>query len=448
MKLGTLNNVFKRISCRIFSDNAIVLTFTLVFLFRCAYVLFVIDPHSGQDAPSFSEDAKILVENGPFVPLIHAPWWPVGYSWFVSIWWGLFGVDSRALGLVQTTTLLIAQILFYRFARIVFEDRAAKIFAYLMLFNFALLSSSGQIMYEVPMASFLVLGCYHLKDLLLYGRWRMSSAFFSGFFFALSILMHPSALAPSLVLTAIAAWRRIDTRKIFLSLTISISLTISGALIQTARNAIAGDGLGFTSTAFSNASLGGWGGNDLDRALECSKIGKVMTGPRAGQIWDNPVRQACLYLVTSKSPKQVADVVLFNSKRYWSPLVGILKFNGTWYHGFDIRRFIDSWYVWWEGGFRKFDTLLSYLWLFFHLGLFAIGVSKFSGFLRGEFQRHMQVKLFLLSPIIISYLVSLLTLGDTRHRMPVMMFYASFVALGILHTTKKLTKSWLSSVSK
>jgi hypothetical protein len=414
------------------SERLLYAIFSFIFIARLIYVIFVIDPHSGQDAPSFSADAIEIIRSGPFSPLQYAPWWPVGYSWFVSFWWGIFGVDSRILGVAQTALLFSAQILSVKLVKMTINKETSQIFGYLIIFNFALFSSSGQLMYEVPLASFLILGAYNLRALVSEKRWSFRSASFSGLCFGLAILMHPSGLAPALVLITVALLGQKLTWKLGAQVFLVLTLLLSGVFLQVARNQIAGDGFGFSTTTFSNAQLGGWGTNNPAESLECEKIGTPLTGLRNQNRWDNPTRQICLYKVTIEQPSKLVEIFVFNSKRYWSPFVGILKGGGTWYHGLDWRRLVNSWYTWWEGTPKVIDLLLGYMWMFLHLTLACIGVRQ--SLVRRDYskQNNTQRTLFFFLPVLTTYLLSVLTLGDTRHRMPTMFFYEVLVAVGIV----------------
>lgn len=441
-----ITKTFRNIENRVLNDKSLFIFISIIFLFRLIYVLFVIDPHSGQDAPSFSADAISIIQNGPFSSLEYAPWWPVGYSWFVALWWGIFGIDSRFLGVAQTSLLLLAQILAIIMVRRLFDTKSSQVFGYLIMINFALFSSSGQLMYEVPLASFLILGAFNLISLLKNGVWNFKSAALSGICFSLAILMHPSGLAPALVLLLVAIWGNRLTKRLIIQIAISLTLLSTGVFSQMARNYVAGDGLGFSTTTFSNAQLGGWGTNDQKRASECEKIGKQLSGKRNQNRWDNPERQVCLYVTTLKDPPKILEIVRFNTQRYWSPFVGILKGGGTWYHGLDWRRFVTPWYHWWEGWAKIVDTTLGYIWFISHFTLAVFGVFEIK-------RRRMAIEIqsrkfapFLLLPVVTTYLISVLTLGDTRHRMPTMIFYEVVVAFGLINIARRIKKISLLKV--
>lgn len=433
---NTVNNV----ETKVLNDKSLYSFISIIFILRLIYVLFVIDPHSGQDAPSFSADAILIIENGPFSNLEYAPWWPVGYSWFVALWWGIFGIDSRILGVAQTSLLLLAQILAIKTVKRLFDVKSSQVFGYLIMINFALFSSSGQLMYEVPLASFLILGAYNLVSLLKGEIWNFRSAILSGICFSFAILMHPSGLVPSLILVLVATWGNRVTKRLVIQLVLTLTILFTGVFSQMARNYIAGDGLGFSTTTFSNAQLGGWGSNNQSQASECEKIGTLLKGKRNQNRWDNPERQICLYLTTFQDPVKILKIVHFNSQRYWSPFVGILKGGGTWYHGLDWRRFVTPWYQWWEGWAKKVDTTLGYIWIISHLLLASLGILEIKR--RKIAGNHLNKKptLFLLLPVLSTYLISVLTLGDTRHRMPTMIFYEVLVAFGLVYLAKWIRK--------
>lgn len=433
-RIRNFRSTLNSIESLIFSDKSLKVAIGVIFFARLCYVLFVIDPHSGQDAPSFNEDARKILDDGAFTELKYAPQWPVGYSWFVAFWWNMFGVDSRMLGVAQTTLLLVAQIFAIKLVRHLVDKRSSQIFGYLILFNFALFSSSGQIMYEVPFASFLIIGAYNLKELMMHSSWDYKKAALSGCSFGLAVLIHPSALAPAAALLLVAFWKIKLNRRLILQALLALTILLSGVFVQVARNSLAGDGTGFTVTAFSNAQLGMWGTNNPIESEKCSQIGRLTTNlNKGGMRWDSPVRQLCLYKVTIAEPSLLGEIFVFNSKRYWSPFVGILKGGGTWYHGLDWRRLVSPYgYKWWEGNTRLIDQTIGYGWMFGHLGLFLIGVINIGRRMQGPIISTRKTTMFLAIPIFATYITSLLTLGDTRHRMPSMIFYEIFVAIGFM----------------
>ena len=433
-----VKKTLKKMENKFLNDKSLYSFISIIYILRLIYVLFVIDPHSGQDAPSFSADAISIIRNGPFSSLEYAPWWPVGYSWFVAFWWRIFGIDSRFLGVVQTSLLLLAQILAIKLVRRLFDVKTSQVFGYLIMINLAMFSSSGQLMYEVPLGSFLILGAFNLVSLLKNEVWNFKAAILSGVCFGLAILMHPSALAPALILLLVATYGNRITKKLVVQVLMTLTLLFTGVFSQMARNYYAGDGWGLSTTTFSNAQLGGWGTNNQNQAVKCEQIGSLLSGKRNQNRWDNPKRQICLYLVTFKSPIKILQITRFNTQRYWSPFVGILKGGGTWYHGLDWRRVVTPWYQWWQGWARIADTAVGYLWIISHLTLAMLGVFEINRRRLVGSPQNRKTILFLLLPVLSTYLVSLLTLGDTRHRMPTMIFYEIFVTFGLVYIVRKI----------
>ena len=437
-----LKQVIGKLDSLVFSDRTLKLFFLTVFLARLIYVMFVIDPNSGQDAPSFDADAKKIISDGIFTPLVYAPQWPIGYSWFVAFWWAIFGIESKMLGVVQTSLLLLAQIYAVKLVRDFVDTKSSQLFGYLILMNFALFSSSGQLMYEVPFASLLLLGAYNLRGLVRNLGWDYHKAALSGISFGLAILIHPSALAPSLALILVALWKNQFSIRLILQSLLLLSLLSSGVFAQVARNSLAGDGRGFTVTAFGNATYSGWGSNNAVELQRCGEIGDPLLSPKKlGLRWDSPARQLCMYRIALDDPSLMGEIFVLNSKRFWSPYVGILKFGGTWYHGLDWRRIVAPYgYKWWEGTPRLVDQTIGYGWMIMHFTLFVIGVVTMSRRRKIELFYRIKVILFFLIPIISTYLVSLMTHGDSRHRMPILIFYEVFVAIGILSLFNALKK--------
>jgi small-conductance mechanosensitive channel len=103
-------------------------------------------------------------------------------------------------------------------------------------------------------------------------------------------LIHPSALAPAAALLLVAFWRIKLSRRLILQALLALTILLSGVFVQVARNGLAGDGTGFTVTAFSNAQLGMWGTNNPTESEKCSQIGRLTTNlNKGGMRWDSPV---------------------------------------------------------------------------------------------------------------------------------------------------------------
>jgi hypothetical protein len=414
-----------------------------ISLMRIPYALFVIDPHSGQDAPSYFQDATLILKDGFFSPVVNAPTWPIGYTWFMGTIWKVFGIDSRALGVVQSILLTLAILSLYQLIKREIDQDTALLASFLVTSSAALFVSSAEIMYEVPMMSFFLIGANYISLAHARAESRFQNTLVGSFFLSLAILIHPSAGAPVLALFVLGVWRILRAKMISIfQLALALVVLMWGPLLNITYNAVAYDTVGYTTSAYGSAKLlSGLGKNDELSSQRCDELRRQPEGPR-GIIWDSTPPSVCLLLVTAKDPVYFAKVMNFNAHRWVSPFIGISKGNGTWYHGLDWRRLFPG-YTWWEGGWKTLDLVLCYTWIAFHVTLAIRGMlilgrkwrqNQMSGISGGIF----------VAPVLMCFMLSLLTVGDTRHRMIISPLYIALISVSLIEFIKFAHKGWVS----
>jgi hypothetical protein len=415
------------------SYKANVFVFT-VYLVRTFYGLFIIDPHSGQDAPSYYEDAQIVLKDGPFAQVSYAPIWPIGYTWFLSLIWKIGGLDSRLLGVMQSSLVLVATFALFHLVKREIGRQVALISVILVSSSFAIFVSAGEIMYETSMMSLYLVGVNLISKFSLDESFRKRTILFAGLAFAIAILIHPSILGPILISLFVIFLRIVKKEKNKAILLILAGLIVlSGPGMNTLRNYVSGDGLGYTGNIYTISTFSGWGAKDPIRLAECNNIGVKITSPAlADKDWyyDSTPRQLCLYRIALENPKDSAEIAIRNAIRWVSPYIGVLKSNGTWYHGLDIRRVVPQ-YQWWEGRSRVVDTVLCSVWIIFHVSLMIYGsyllLRRRNSFVkRDDFSPY----LFVL-PVLAKWATSIFTHGDSRHRIAVSPLYITLIAVAI-----------------
>jgi hypothetical protein len=419
-----------------------------VYLVRTLYGLFIIDPYSGQDAPSYSEDAKIVLENGPFAQVSYAPIWPIGYTWFLSLIWKVGGLDSRLLGLTQSTLVLLATFALYQLVKREIGREIALISAILVSSSFAIFVSAGEIMYETPMMSLFLIGLNLISKFSLEESPTKKNTFFAGLAFALAIFIHPSMLGPVFISLLVVFFRikKKGKSKIILLMLASL-IVLTGPGMNTLRNYVSGDGLGYTANVYTISVFSGWGSEYKEKVAECNNIGVKITSP--GLIdkdwyYDSTPRQLCLYRIALENPRDSLEVAISNAISWVSPYIGVLKSNGTWYHGLDIRRAVPE-YHWWEGRDRVVDTILCSIWIVFHVTLMFYGAyllfRRKINLINGD---QLTPYLFVL-PVAVKWVTSIFTHGDTRHRMAVSPLYITLIAIASYFIIQKLREKFVKS---
>ena len=438
-----LNKYFGGLSIfqsRYFTDSTrFNLYIFFVYAVRTVYCLFVIDPHSGQDAPSYYEDSEIVLNEGPLAQVSYAPIWPIGYTWFMALIWRVGGLDSRLLGFVQSTLVLIATFALYQLVKREINKQVAMISTVLVTTSFAIFVSSGEIMYETPMMSLFLIGLNFISKFSLDEKQSRKSALLGGAFLALSILIHPSILGPVVISLIVILGRLIKRKSQFITLILVGLIVLTAPAINTMRNYISGDGLGYTGNIYTISTFSGWGSQDPDQLKICNDKGvKITSKALIDKDWfyDSSPRQICLYKIALDHPRASLDIAIRNGIRWVSPYIGVLKSNGTWYHGLDIRR-LASEYHWWEGNARVVDTVLCSLWILMHVSLMLFG-----SFLLWRKRGLLQLKdrftpyLFIL-PVFTKWATSIFTHGDSRHRLGVSPLYLTLVSISIFYIWTK-----------
>lgn len=401
------------------------------FIFRTTYAITLSDAQSGQDAPSYLVSALRLLQDGPFAGQTAAPYFPIGYPWFVATIWKVFGVSYHALGVVQNLLLALSLFAFYRIVRDYFGNRIALILLSLLSINPAVTASVSLLAYETPMASFLILGFYFLhksQKMQAFSLAFFLSIFASSGLFTIAITFQPKILLSIIVIVLIYLWQganRISLFKNIIVASIVFSVIAIGPAAAIYRNWKAGDGVGYTQNFATNIVVGM---NNSNAHLDFSKC--------HGSKYDSVSKSFCMLLAKLEAPSDGIKIATHQGTYFWTPFIGNLKFMGTWYHGADWRRLVPS-YTWWDTNsiWYGVDRMTGYLWTF---GLVLLIIYGF----RLSFQRTTSriVPFLFAIPVIFLWLVSVITYGEPRYRLPILPFYTLFLAISIEHIITRLMK--------
>lgn len=397
-------------------------TLLLSFLMRVSYSLLFSDAQSGQDAPSYLLSAERILKDGPFANETSAPAFPIGYPWFVAFVWKIFGQSFVALGVIQNALLVLAISAFFKIVTAHFGYRVGYISLLILSFNPALSASVSLLSYEVPMASFLILGFYCVYKSVnqnLNSKSDFLLVFLGGIFFAISISFQPKILLSAISIGAIlllSRLTRIERRKKLVASALLVVVILLAPTATIIRNVKAGDGFGYTQNFATNVYVGT---NNSKALIDYSGC------PQSA--YDSLPKTTCLLIKKFKSPSENLKIVLHQGLYFWTPFIGNLKFMGTWYHGFDFRRLIEG-YTWWDRNtiWYKIDRVLGYLWTSFLLSLIICGFV-----LSFRISQSKVLPYLYAYPILDLWFVSIITYGEPRYRLPILPFYTVFVAISI-----------------
>ena len=124
------------------------------FFYRTAYSILIADQMSGQDADTYSKAGQLILSDGPFASGTGAPYYAIGYPWFIAAVWKIFGINDNILGILQNLLLALAIWAFYNVIKNYFSRQIACITLLILVINPALTANVSLIAYETPMMSF------------------------------------------------------------------------------------------------------------------------------------------------------------------------------------------------------------------------------------------------------------------------------------------------------
>jgi hypothetical protein len=142
--------------------------------------------------------------------------------------------------------------------------------------------------------------------------------------------------------------------------------------------------------------------------------------------WNRHLRECALNWAWSH-PGRAAKVAFFNGLSFWSPMVGALvPDRSAWYHPFDYRRLAPT-AIRDRGWFDLLNVVGGNLWTALTLALLAGGT--WLGLRRPALRWGTTL---LLIPTTSFLLVTMVTVGDARYRLPVTFFYTPLFALALI----------------
>lgn len=391
---------------------------------RLVYALFVMDPMSGPDAPTYHEIAVAFAREGLLTEGAGdlLPHYPPGYPLIVGIVYRLFGFQPRLVTALQVVVLGAATWVAFRLVARELNERVGLATVALVSLSPALLALPAQLMYETFLLAGMVVGFDLLSRSLRPDGGALQAVG------AMAVLGVTSTLQGKVILTglvavALVAWRR---RSAAVAVA-GVAALAAGPLAAGFRTYLAEGQFAVSSTGqallagFNDAATGGYVNPVVPEGCEppADIFGRdrVVTGCALEWALDHPGRSAVL---TVHKP-------LF----LWSPMVGPLTHRGTWFHAFDVRRVLP-------GDGASADSLVAFAtaaWSALSALTVLIGLWlawRQPGWTRGA--------ALLAVPPLTFLLVAVLTYGDARHRLPVAPFYSAFQAVTLVAVAERVAR--------
>ena len=374
----------------------------------------------GADGENYLQGVKALSRDGLFSnqSILYA--WPAGYPVFIYLF-GIFG-KANALTFVGLFQSAIFSYAVYAFGKqILYTNlkKISKILVFLLLINPTLSLNSLAVGYESITAT----GYIFILTLFLYYQRveNLKSKRLSLLLIALT-LSFISALQPRLLVSGIfiaillATKNRFKLKTIFKS-AILILIILSMPLSLIVRNHVA-TGLNVLSTNLG-VTMNIGAGDDATGAYRGSWKGVPCVYNESDSVKADSAQVKCVLRWYIQNPRKSAYLFWKKSEFFWSPWFGP-KSVGTmarnpWQQINPLKSVANN-----PNGFQliygNFGVFISWLWMFLSF------LSMIIGF-RWLITREKQLKqIGLISTFIIipSWLISLVTLGDNRFRLPIM----------------------------
>jgi hypothetical protein len=393
-------------------------------------VYFIDGAWLGADGENYLMGYNALLRDGIFSPEIILNYWPAGYPLLI-LFLSILG-KSWVLTTLSIVQSLVFSYAVYFFAKQLYQTRL-KNFAYLtlllILFNPTLSLSSIAVGYESLTASGLlfcvglVINSFIEKD----NKNFVKYLILSSAIFGLLSFVQPRLLLTGILINLvwIIAWRGFKAGALMVALSLAITLFFPATLIYRNNQAIGvssiSTNLGVTMNigAGDNATGGymkeGYG-------VECD-----LSGTSAQQ--DNQ-RVRCVLNWYLSNPIKVVELFYNKSVYFWSPWYGPIA-NGTmarnpWLTINPLKNIAST-----QDGFNLiyggFGKLVSWLWL---LGGLAL---SFYGYYILWQQKSLErfIGNLAMIAVITNWLITLLTIGDHRFRIPIMGLSIFLQAIGM-----------------
>jgi hypothetical protein len=368
----------------------------------------------GADGENYLTGVDGILKDGVFSQESKLLFWPAGYPLILALFAKISFVNLLWI-------ISIFQSALYAFASYYFVERIrntklaplAFTTALILGFNPTLSLSSLAVGYESPIASALLL----VAALIFQKKYSIKIWIAIGFLLGFAAFMQPRYLLVGFILILIGLFIS-DSRKIAaLSALVAMVVMLISPISLIYRNHVANNISSISTNLGSTMRIGAGDGvtggyDDQNKSVPCEP--KVAGEP----VTDNDLVKCVLTWYVS-NPGKTLKLAYNKSLFYWSPWSGPLA-NGTMARNpwlkinpvMDIQK-SQSGYDLIVGPFGK---LISWLWLLGGLLLFFLGtfwLHKIGGYAR-------YLAWLSATPVLLSWLISLGTIGDHRFRIPTM----------------------------
>ena len=373
----------------------------------------------GADGENYFKGVDGLYAEGLFSKADILNYWPAGYP--ILLWLLVLISVSKFVFLIS-----FMQSIFFAFATYYLTKNLSKTSlawiaiptSLLISFNPTLSFSTLAVGYEAPVAAcfMMVLGNV-ISSRISENKFRIKFAIYAGAWIALASFMQPRYLLAAFLIFIIWALSFTSKKQGFALAAIAVAVTLLSPVSLIARNAVAIDKTSISTNLGVTMAIG---------AGDETKGGYKRTGPEvpcnptppATTVTDNEKAQ-CVVKWYLTNPLKTIKLALYKSEFFWSPWSGPLA-NGTmarnpWLKIAPTNKIVKT-----ESGAElvtgPIGKLVSWGWILGQLALLFYGYITLR---RGDLISKL-VANSSLSAVVISWLISIGTIGDHRFRIPTM----------------------------
>jgi hypothetical protein len=374
----------------------------------------------GADGENYLRGVEALTKDGFLSNAGILSYWPAGYPlllWLVGLIFG--GWFLTVVAILQSALYAFATWLLAVEMKL---GRLAKFsFPLLLILNLnpTLALNTIAIGYELPTASLLMVA---LALMLRFFRNRRSSVFskesiLAAFSLSLATLMQPRLIAFALIIFLFWAIAQFGKKSGSIFLVLSLMIVLIAPTVLIVRN-LSSNGMFTISTNLGTTmnigagpdSTGGW--TNKATGVECPEVS-------GNEALKDRALVSCVLNWYVSNPGKSFQLFWNKTKFFWSPWFGPLA-SGTmarnpWFINHPLRKMAST-----EDGYRmitgSFGKTISAIWMLATFLFLLLGLKSL--FQAGHLERLLGLTSF--SVVVVNWLITILTIGDHRFRIPSM----------------------------
>ncbi len=394
----------------------------------------------GADGENYLRGVKAIKADGLSADEGTLSYWPAGYPILIWIFTKVtFSSGYTVITLIQSAFYGFSSYYFIKQVRDTKLQNFLPLVSLLLAFNPTLSLSSMTIGYESPIAAcmLMVIALIVKAELNKGDRDLWPKAIAVALFLALASFMQPRWILTSIAIAVMWALIHRESKRLFIGIlaTLFIITSIAPAILI-ARNISAGKGAVVSTNLGVTMSLGA-GPKTTGSYVHTGPKVECASDKTSSNVSDSELVK-CVSLWYLHNPVTAIKLFIYKGHYFWSPWSGPLM-NGTmarnpWLLINPLDSIARSSGNGSELIFGTFGNLVSWIWEFGGISLMFIGFFWLRSF-KGIYA---QLANFAFVPIVISWLVSMGTIGDHRFRLPIMSLSLFLQALGFYALKKKV----------